>query len=57
MVQATINDKTIESTRESVSKQNEEIRNYLKVLEKKLSKGNKKETPEDKIKEQEEIIG
>lgn len=52
MVKATIEAKTIESTKESLAKQNDEISNYLKGLEKLMMKGNKKETPEDKIKEQ-----
>ena len=57
MVQATIDAKTIESTRESIGKQNDEIKGYIKMLEKKMSKGGKKETPEDKIKELEEYCG
>ena len=56
MVKATIEAKTIETTKETIIKQNDEIKNYLKVLEKKMMKGGKKETPEDKIKEKKEII-
>lgn len=53
MIKSTIESKTFETTKESIGGQNQERRTYLKMLEKKMMKGGKRESPEDRFKDQE----
>lgn len=56
MVKSTIESKGIASTKENEKMKNDQIRSYLKALEKKSLRSGRKDSAEGKVKEQEEVI-